>query len=263
MHPVDPWVPIVPGVPITSLSREGDDVRAFSPGRSHYVLAASGIDYGSPQQGDAWGLLVVDIASGTASEIRVDRHRFRFAEPDDIDAAWIDYHFVWRRDAAGRERLEPRDRFTPWPWRARVRPMGTDAWQLDVPRIDHAFVAILKTRLQTERGVRVTDTSGSGDPALAVTLDGCLFGEPGGLAAAHIDYDLATQTRTVRAHQLADAGPGSAAAFPSHSVRGVLVRAGPGHPLSPDAESRLDPEVAARYLRRSASKAEGRQYRPS
>ena len=133
---------------------------------------------------------MVDIASGIAGEIRVDRRRFRFAAPDDIDAAWVDHHFVWQRDAAGRDRLQPRERFTPWPWRARVRPMGADAWQLDVPRIDHAFVAILKTRLQPERGVQVTDTSGSGDPALAVTLDGCLlqvhaFGVDGSSAEDH------------------------------------------------------------------------------
>lgn len=41
---VDPWVPMLSGVPITSISREGDEVRAFSPGRSQYVLAAAGID---------------------------------------------------------------------------------------------------------------------------------------------------------------------------------------------------------------------------
>ena len=40
LHAVEPWVPIVPGQPITSLSREGDVARAFSPSRGQYVLAA-------------------------------------------------------------------------------------------------------------------------------------------------------------------------------------------------------------------------------
>ena len=173
VHRVDPWVPIVPGVPITSLSREGDDVRAFSPGRGAYVLAASGIDYDDPERGDVWGVLVVDVASGTASEIRVDRKRFRFAEPDDIDAAWIDHHFVWKRDAAGRERLEPRARFAPWPWRARLRQTSPGAWQVDVPRIAAGFVAVLKTKLAAEPGAQVTDDSEPWGPGLAVTLGGC------------------------------------------------------------------------------------------
>ena len=32
----------------------------------------------------AYGFLVVDIASGITSELRFDRHRFRFADPDDL-----------------------------------------------------------------------------------------------------------------------------------------------------------------------------------
>ena len=38
---VEPWVPMLPGVPVTSISREGDDVRAFSPGRTQYALATA------------------------------------------------------------------------------------------------------------------------------------------------------------------------------------------------------------------------------
>ena len=121
---VDPWVPIVPGVPITSIDREGDNVRAFSPGRTQYVLAAAGIDFGRADQAQAYGLLVVDINSGTATELRADRKRFRFAEADDVDAAWINHHFIWQRDSAGRERLFARERFTPWPWRAKLKQPG-------------------------------------------------------------------------------------------------------------------------------------------
>ena len=86
VFPVDPWVPMVPGVPITSTSREGDEVRAFSPGRTQYVLAAAGIDYSRADQAQAYGLLVMDIARGTATELRADRKRFRFAAPGDVDA---------------------------------------------------------------------------------------------------------------------------------------------------------------------------------
>jgi hypothetical protein len=173
VYPVDPWVPMLPGVPITSISREGDDVRAFSPGRSQYVLAAAGIDYGRADQAQAYGLLVVDIALGTAVELRVDRKRFRFAEPSDINVAWINHHFAWQRDGAGRERLLPRERFAPWPWRARMRQSRPDAWELEVPRIDPAFVGVIKRRLEREAGVQVTDVSTKSDPKLDLSVGGC------------------------------------------------------------------------------------------
>lgn len=173
VYPVDPWVPIVPGVPITSISRQGDDVRAFSPGRSQYVLAAAGIDYSRADQADAHGLLVVDIAQGTAVELRVDRKRFRFAEPDDVIAAWINHHFAWQRDSAGRERLVPRERFALWPWRSRMRQSGSGGWELNVSRIDPAFVGVIKRRLEREAGVQVTDVSTKSDPKLDLSVGGC------------------------------------------------------------------------------------------
>jgi hypothetical protein len=173
VYPVDPWVPMLPGVPITSISREGDDVRAFSPGRTQYVLAAAGIDYGRADQAHAYGLLVVDIAQGTAVELRVDRKRFRFAEPGDINAAWINHHFAWHRDSAGRERLVPRERFAPWPWRSRMRETSSREWNLEVPRIDPAFVAVLKRLLEREAGVQVTDMSTKSGPRLVISQGGC------------------------------------------------------------------------------------------
>lgn len=172
VHAVDPWVPIVPGVPITSISREGDRVRAFSPGRSHYVLAASGPDYSLPDRPTLHGLLVVEIATGIAAEMRLDRRRFRFAEADDVDAAWIEHHLVWQRTPQGQDRLVPRERFTPWPWRARLsRPSGT--WQLDVPRIDRAFLAVVQRLVEAEPGAQVRDTSASWGPGFEVTVGSC------------------------------------------------------------------------------------------
>ena len=173
VYAVDPWVPMLPGVPITSISREGDEVRAFSPGRTQYVLAAAGIDYGRADQAHAYGVLVVDIAKGTAVELRVDRKRFRFAEPRDIDVAWINHHFAWQRDSAGREQLTPRERFVPWPWRSRIWETRPGHWELIVDRIDAAFIAALKRRLEREAGVQVTDVSTKSDARLDISHGGC------------------------------------------------------------------------------------------
>lgn len=143
VHTVEPWVPHQPGVPITSLSRDGDEVRAFSPGRTQYVLAASGYDY-ARNGAMAHGLLVVDLLSGTAYELRLDRRRFRFAAPEDFTPTWIAHHFAWQADAAGRERLVPRTDFRPWPWRGRLREMSPGRWQYDVERIDTRFLADMR-----------------------------------------------------------------------------------------------------------------------
>ena len=107
---VSPWVPIVPGVPITSLSRQGDAARAFSPGKTKHVLAASGVDYGRADRRDAYVFLVVDVAT----ELRVDRRRYRFADSEDLTPAWLNHHFRWQRDANGREQFLRRESFQPW-----------------------------------------------------------------------------------------------------------------------------------------------------
>lgn len=143
IHAIEPWVPHQPGVPITSLSRDGDEVRALSPRRSQYVLAASGYDH-ARNGAEAHGLLVVDIASGTAYQRRVDRQRHRYADTSDFTAEWVAHHFAWQADATGRETLVPRANARPWPWRGRLREMGAGRWQYELPRIEAAFLAELR-----------------------------------------------------------------------------------------------------------------------
>jgi len=172
---VAPWVPTGPGVPDICLLRQGDEVRAFSPGRTQYVLAAAGIDYSRADQAraQAHGLLVVDIAKGTATELRADRNRLRFVEPDDVNVAWVKHHFSWQPDSAGVARLVPRERFTPWPSRARMRQPSPNKWQLEVRRIDAtAFIAVLRRRLEREPGVQVADASTQSHPGLDIALSG-------------------------------------------------------------------------------------------
>jgi len=174
VHPVEPWVPMRPGVPITSLSRDGDDARAFSPRRTRYVLAASGPDYGREDRATAYGLLVVDIAQGTASELRLDRRRFRFTEVGDIDAAWVAHHFHWQDDAAGQEQLRPRETFAPWAWRARLWQSSPGQWQLDVPRIGAGFMPVLKSVVDNQAGVEwAIDPSAGADAGLRFRWHGC------------------------------------------------------------------------------------------
>lgn len=170
---VEPWVPMLPGVPVTAISREGDDARAFSPSRGQYVLLAGGPDYSREDRRHVDGLLVVDIASGQATELRMQRRRFRFAEPTDVDAAWIHHHFTWQRDGSGRERLQPREGFAPWPWRARLIQELPGVWSLRLPRIDGRFLAVLRGLAEAQAGSAAVDTSQPWGAGFNITLTGC------------------------------------------------------------------------------------------
>ena len=172
-YKVDPWVPMVPGVPITSISREGDEVRAFSPGRTQYVLAANGIDYARGNGSHAHGLLVVDIATGITTELRADRQRFRFAEPADVNAAWVHHHFSWQREGSGPERLVPRESFKPWPWHAKMSSHHPGQWLLSVERIDVPFFEVVRRLLKAEPGVVMSDPPDKSGYGQTFSLGGC------------------------------------------------------------------------------------------
>lgn len=143
LHAVEPWVPMRPGEAVTTLMRDGDHARAFSPGRSAYVLAASQQDY-ARGRGLVYGLLVVDIGRGHASELRVERRRMPFATLDDMDRDWIAHYFEWRRDPDGHERLQQRPGVRPRPWQGRLNESSAGRVQYLVERMRPAFVDELR-----------------------------------------------------------------------------------------------------------------------
>ena len=143
LHKVEPWVPMRPGEPLTSVSREGDEARAFSPGGTQYALAGSQYDY-ARGRGHVYGLLLVDIVSGKAAELRLDRRRMPFARVADIDAAWIAHYFVWQRDAAGRELLLPRPGAARKPWLGRLAQDSSGTLEYRVDRVRPALLDELR-----------------------------------------------------------------------------------------------------------------------
>lgn len=143
VHAVEPWVPMRPGEAVTSLMRNGDHARMFSPGRSAYVLAGSQYDY-ARGRGQVHGLLVVDITRGHATELRVQRRSMPFASLDDMDHDWIAHYFQWQRDADGRERLRPRPGVRPRPWRGRLVQPSPSRLEYHVERMRPAFADELR-----------------------------------------------------------------------------------------------------------------------
>jgi hypothetical protein len=159
-YPVVAWIPSGSGQPLQGLNASTGAARAFSPGQTRFVLVGTGQD---PQRdpGDYDGLVVVDIPSGQAEGVRLDRRRTRYAEAHDIDAAWIVHHFQWQRDAAGREQLLPRSGAPPWPWRGRLLDFGGGRVEYRVPRMAPAFAGVVERvaveRLQAQPGVDGAD----------------------------------------------------------------------------------------------------------
>jgi len=79
----------------------------------------------------------------------IDRGRMRYADHEtDIDASWLARHFEWRRGADGRDRLAPRVRFEPLPWRGVFREHGGGEYKVDRARQDlrPALLALMRGR---------------------------------------------------------------------------------------------------------------------
>lgn len=115
VYPVQPWIDYRRGVPFGGLNTGGTRVRALSPGQTQFVTVGSGEDH--DHNGERYNaLLVVDIPTGKAYGLLLDRTRHRYMESDDVTPAWVDHYFRWTRDAQGVERLVPRTDARPLPW---------------------------------------------------------------------------------------------------------------------------------------------------
>lgn len=150
VHPVRPWIESGSGQPMAGLNGGGIAARAFSPGGTQYVTPAS--DQADGVRYDA--LLVVDIPTGEAYGVRLDRRRMRYADAFAIDAAWIAHHFEWQREASGRERLVARKSAKPWPWRGLFVDFG-DASEYHVPRAKPELADAMRSLMQARFGARI------------------------------------------------------------------------------------------------------------
>lgn len=119
--PIRPWIESREGVPMRGLNGGNVRAMAFSPGRTQYATIGSGYDY----DGEHYeALLVVDLPSGDAYGLRLDRTATRYYELDDATPAWLEHYFRWTREAGGRERLVPRPEAKPLPWTGRLVQFG-------------------------------------------------------------------------------------------------------------------------------------------
>jgi hypothetical protein len=77
--------------------------------------------------------LVIAIAEWRANRrhtLPIDRARMRYGKPEQIDPAWLEHHFAWRRDAGGVDRLAEREGFVPLPHRGTLTLGAKGQYQL-------------------------------------------------------------------------------------------------------------------------------------
>ena len=106
----------IPALPIDYAVPYGQGAARLAPDGKSIVLPVM-------RSSDAQRLLMAeatlngpDGAQGWRT-LAIDPMRMRFARYEDIDAAWIEHHFEWRRGPDGRDHLAERARFKPLPWR--------------------------------------------------------------------------------------------------------------------------------------------------
>ncbi len=120
---IRPWIESGSGKPMAGLNGGGVRAIAFSPGHTQYATIGSGYDYeGDGEHYEA--LLVVDLPTGDAYGLRLDRGKTHYVELADATPAWLEHYFRWTREPGGHERLVPRSDATPLPWTGRVVDFG-------------------------------------------------------------------------------------------------------------------------------------------
>lgn len=120
---------------------------ALSPdGASVAWFSETGLDE-APQ------MVVTRIDTGASTLLPVDRTRMRFRTAQvDVDRRWLEHHFAWTAGADGHATLQPREAFTPLPFRGAVStgPTGQyQSYQLAPGglRLQQALRELLVTRL--------------------------------------------------------------------------------------------------------------------
>jgi hypothetical protein len=74
-------------------------------------------------------LAVFEVEGGAAYTLPIDAARMRFNDWAEIDAAWLDHHFEWRKAEDGRLRLSKRESFKPLPYHGSFRHDPLDGYR--------------------------------------------------------------------------------------------------------------------------------------
>ncbi len=106
-------------------------------------------------------LAVTDFVADRSYLLPIDRARMRFSRIGEVNAAWVDHHFTWKRDEHGIDQFVERADFQPLPYRGEFRPAfaGRQEYRLDLVGEDMrtAVESMLIEHFKAERQPDATD----------------------------------------------------------------------------------------------------------
>jgi len=121
---------------------------AMAPDKGSFVRFGYATDMGSAPK-----LAVFEIGKETTYTLTIDRMRMRYNDWPEIDAAWLDRHYLWKAGADERLRLFERENFKPQPYRGSLKE-DHGSWEYNVspvkPEMLDRVVAFLVERYGAE-----------------------------------------------------------------------------------------------------------------
>jgi hypothetical protein len=123
---------------------------ALSPDQTSFVRLASG------ESPDNLPLLVVfDFVGGSSYTLPIDRRLMRYNDWAEIDAAWLDHYFEWRRTEDEHDHLVQRLDAAPLPYRGRLSVDADGYREYDLlpvkPEMRDTLVGFLQRELAADR----------------------------------------------------------------------------------------------------------------
>lgn len=177
---------------------KGFSVNQFKPAIAMSPDGGNFVRFGySMESSSAPMLAVYEIESGASYTLPVDPARMRYNDWPEIDAAWLDHHFEWRKAEGGRLRLAERAGFTPLPYRGSLKLDPLDGYreynlQPVRPEMRDRVIAFLEreygAKLQPRGQYETSDTFLVGERKIYVMQNGGALG---------VWMDRGTDTRLV------------------------------------------------------------------
>ncbi|MBZ5609586.1 MAG: hypothetical protein LAP38_15090 [Acidobacteriia bacterium] len=96
---------------------EGANPNQFKPAIAMSPDRHSFVRFGYQNNGGAAVMIAFDFIDSASDVLPIDRKTMRFNEWAEIDAAWLDHHFEWKRAAGVHDRLAARTNIQPLPYR--------------------------------------------------------------------------------------------------------------------------------------------------
>ncbi|MBL8341658.1 MAG: hypothetical protein JNL30_09335 [Rubrivivax sp.] len=162
LHETRPRAPQREGVALPALRADDSPALMLAPDQGSYVTGVAIYDrarhLATGKVHYRHALVVLHITGAEeAYALPLDRSVTRYIDGSDFSVPWLQHHFEWKRDAAGRDRLEARANFERWPWTVRYSEGPSGYAQVLVPRARPPMAEVLRRLLHERLQASVID----------------------------------------------------------------------------------------------------------